>query len=65
MKLADMSADELKELIAEVVDEKLREYVDPDYGLEFREEFIKEVEESVKSKERIPLSEVKKKLGID
>ncbi len=64
MKVADLSTDELKELIGKVVEEKLRELVDPDYGLELREDFVHALETSISSKERIPFDEVKKHLGL-
>lgn len=64
MKVADLSTDELKQLIEEVVEEKLRQFLDPDYGLELREDFVKALEESIRSKDRIPLEEVKKKIGM-
>jgi len=65
MKVADLSTDELKELIGKVIEEKFRELVDPDYGLELREDFVKALEASIASKERIPFNEVKKRLGLN
>ncbi len=64
MKVADLSTDELKKLIGEVVEEKIRELIDPDYGLEMREDFIKALETSMASRERIPFDDVKKRLGL-
>ncbi len=64
MKVADMSIEELKELIGKVIEEKIRELIDPDYGLELREEFVQALENSIASKERIPFEEVKKRLGL-
>ncbi|NWF51491.1 MAG: hypothetical protein HXY47_00200 [Nitrospirae bacterium] len=64
MKVADLSIDELKELIGKVIEEKIREFVDPDYGLEFREDFIHALETSINSKERIPFEDVKRRLGL-
>ena len=64
MKVADLSTDELKELIGEVVEEKIRELIDPDYGLEMREDFVQSLEASIASKERIPFNDVKKRLGL-
>jgi len=64
MKVSDLTTEELKELIGQVVEEKLKELVDPDYGLELREEFIQALEDSIASKERIPFDDVKKKLGL-
>lgn len=65
MKVADLSKEELMALISEVVEEKLKEYLDPDYGLELREEFVRALETSSGSKKRIPFKDVKKKLGLN
>jgi hypothetical protein len=65
MKVADLSTDELKELISKVIEEKFRELIDPDYGLELREDFVQALEASIASKERIPFDEVKKRLGLN
>ncbi len=65
MKVADLTVEELKNLIREVVDEKFRELIfDPDYGLELREEVEERLIASLASKERIPLDEVKRRLGL-
>ena len=64
MKVADLSTEELKELIGKVIEEKFRELIDPDYGLELREDFVQALETSIASKDRIPFDEVKKRLGL-
>jgi hypothetical protein len=64
MKVGDLSREELKALIGEVIEEKFRELFDPDYGLELREDFVQALETSVASKERIPFEDVKKRLGL-
>ena len=64
MKVADLSTDEFKELIGNVIEEKFRELVDQDHGLELREDFVQSIEASIASKERIPFDEVKKRLGL-
>ena len=65
MKAADLTTDELRGLIAEVVEEKLKElFLDPDSGLELREEVEERLVASLASKERIPLDEVKRRLGL-
>ena len=64
MKVADLSKEEFKALISEVIEEKFRELIDPDYGLELREDFVQHLEASIASKERIPFDEVKKQLGL-
>ncbi|MFZ3063760.1 MAG: hypothetical protein WA277_00555 [Nitrospirota bacterium] len=37
MKVADLTTDEFKELIGKTIEEKFRELIDPDLGLELRE----------------------------
>ena len=65
MKVADLTTEEFKSIIREVMEEKFKEFlVDPDYGLELREEIEKKLSDSLTSKERIPLEEVKKRLGL-
>jgi hypothetical protein len=65
LKIADLTLEELKNILREVVEEKFREFLfDPDCGLELREEIEKRLIESISSKERIPLEEVKKRLGL-
>lgn len=65
MKVADLTIDELKELIGKTIEEKFRELIDPDLGLELREDFVQALEASIASKERIPFEDVKKKLGLN
>jgi len=65
MKVADLSTDELKELIGKTIEEKFRELIDPDFGLELREDFIQALEASIASKERVAFDDVKKKLGLN
>jgi len=63
LKIADLTTEELKSIIREVMEEKFKEFlVDPDYGLELREEIEKRLTDSLTSKERISLEEVKKRL---
>jgi hypothetical protein len=65
LKIADLTTEELKSIIREVMEEKIKEFlVDPDYGLELREEIEKRLTDSLTSKERISLEEVKKRLGL-
>jgi len=65
MKVSDLTIDELKKLIREAVDEKFREiFFDPDSGLELRDEVEQRLKVSLASKERIPLEEVKERLGL-
>jgi hypothetical protein len=61
-KVADVTLGELKELIREVVVETL----DPDYGLELRNDTVQALRESFQEKERgegIGLEEAKNRLG--
>lgn len=64
MKVADLSKEEFKELLNEVIEEKLRELIDPDFGLELREDFIEKLEASAASKERVSFEDVKKRRGL-
>ena len=65
MKIADLTTEEFKSIIREVMEEKFKEFlVDPDYGLELREEIEKRLSDSLNSKKRISLEEVKKRLGL-
>lgn len=67
MKVADLTVEELKTLIGETVEEKLREYLDHDYGLELSPEAEEALRESIEQKKRgegIPLEEAKKRLGL-
>lgn len=67
--VSEMTVDQIRELISEVIDEKLRSLIDPDYGLELREDFVERLrkqDEAIKNGERlIPLEEVMANLGID
>lgn len=59
-KIGDMTVEELRAFVKKVV----LEVVDPDYGLELRPEVEKELLESLQSKERIPVEDVTKELGL-
>lgn len=65
MKVADLTTDELKELISKTIEEKFKELIDPDFGLELREDFVQALEKSIASKERKSFNDVKKKLGLN
>jgi hypothetical protein len=65
LKIADLTPEELREILREVIEEKLREFLfDPDYGLELREDIEERLMASLASKERVSLEEVKKRLGL-
>lgn len=62
-KVGDITVRELRELVREIV----AEIVDPDYGLELRDEVIEALRESWEQKKRgegIPLDKAKNKLGV-
>lgn len=64
MKIADLTPEELKNILREVIEEEFKEFfIDPDYGLELKEGIEKRLTDSLASKERIPLEEVKKRSG--
>ena len=65
LKIGDVKFDELKDILSKVVEVKFKELLlDPDYGLELREEIEKRLMASLASKERIPFDEVKISLGL-
>jgi len=62
-KVADITLSEMKKLIREVI----LEVIDPDYGLELRDETVEALRQSFEEKERgkgIPLQEAKNRLGV-
>ncbi len=61
MKAGDLSVEELKALIREV----LLEIMDPDYGLEVKPEVEEKLRESMKARERYSVEEVTRELGLD
>jgi len=64
LKIADLTPEELKNILREVIEEEFKEFfIDPDYGLELKEGIEKRLTDSLASKERIPLEEVKKRSG--
>lgn len=63
-RVTDLSKEEFKTLLGEVIEEKLRELIDPDFGLELREDFIQKLEASIASKERVSFEDVKTRLGL-
>ena len=70
MTVSQTTVQELRELIADVVEEKFAKYGDPDYGLELREDFramlIKQSKHFEEGKlESFSFDEVLADLGID
>ena len=68
-KVSDLSVDELKALIKQTVQETIDEMLgDPDAGLEFKPEFVREVQQSsdyVKNGGKtIPLKQFAKEHGV-
>ena len=59
-KVSDMTVREFKEVIKET----LYEVIDPDYGLEIKPDFVKKLKASLRSKKRIPVEAVAKKLRL-
>ena len=64
MKVSDLSTEEFKALISDIIEEKFRKLLDPDHGLEIREDFARKLEASIASKKRVPLEDVKKTLYL-
>jgi hypothetical protein len=62
MRVADLTIEELRRIIKEIMDEKFRELLfDPDEGLELKEEIEQRLRASLLSTERIPFEEVKER----
>ena len=64
--VAELTIDEFRALIRETVTDVLAELLDdPDEGLEFREEFVAEMERRLESdRTTVPLSVVAQRLGL-
>jgi hypothetical protein len=60
-KVSDMTIREFQQVIKETI----YEVIDPDYALELKPEFVKKLKASLKSKKRIPVETVAKKLGLN
>lgn len=64
MNVGELSIEEFKAIIREVVDEALSDYADPDWGLEYRPEFVERMERAMKSEGPwIPMEEVERRLA--
>ena len=65
MKVCDLASEELKTLIEDAVEKKLKEILfDPDEGLELREEVKKRLLESFRRKRGIPVEKVAEELSL-
>ncbi len=60
-KVSDMTIREFQQVIKETI----YEVIDPDYGLELKPDLVKQLKASLKSKKRIPVETVAKKLGLN
>ncbi len=67
-KVADLTIDEFRELVQEVVIQTLSEMMsDPDEGLELRDDFVEELKQSiadVKAGKTVPAQKVAERLGL-
>jgi vacuolar-type H+-ATPase subunit E/Vma4 len=66
MKVSELTLEELKAIIGEAVEEKLKELLgDPDAGFELKEHVIERLTASLSSREKgIPFEEAKKRVGL-
>ncbi|MFC1989659.1 hypothetical protein ACFLVW_03735 [Chloroflexota bacterium] len=68
MKVKELSVEQLKDLIEEMIEAKLEEYLDPDKGLEVNPELLKELKASLAEvrcgKRGIPLEQLAKEMGL-
>ena len=65
MNVGELSIEEFKAIIREVVEEALSDYADPDFGFRVRPEFLERIERSMASEGPwIPMDEVERRLGL-
>jgi signal recognition particle GTPase len=69
VKVADLRIEEFRELVREIVVQALSEaLIDPDQGLELREEFVEELQRSLATSraggKTLPAREVAERLGL-
>ncbi len=65
MKIADLSYDQLKELVQGLVDDRLRDLLgDPDLGLALGEQVRARLKQSLASSERVTGDEIAERLGL-
>ncbi len=70
VKVSDLTVEELRTIVQETVRETLLEILDPDYGLEVREELLEELRESMERVKKgeeplISAEEVVRRLGLE
>ena len=68
-KVADLTIDEFRELVQEVVIQTLSEMmIDPDEGLELRDDFVEELKQSIADVKAggktVPAQKVAERLGL-
>ncbi len=65
MKIADLSYDQLKELVQGLLDDRLRDLLgDPDLGLALGEQVRARLKQSLASSERVTGDEIAERLGL-
>ena len=65
MRVSEMSVEELKQLVAQIVEQKLEELLgDPDWDMELKEEVKERLRRTSKVERGIPASEVTRRLGL-
>jgi hypothetical protein len=69
-RVKDLSIEELKALVGEIVEEKLREILaDPDAGLvlrpEIRERLLRDLQEPQQEGQNIPAAELARRRGLE
>lgn len=65
MKVADLTLEEFKALLFEVVQEAVEEYLDPDYGLTMKESVRERLAESLRNPgEAVSADEVFKSIAV-
>lgn len=65
MKVSEMSVEELKQLIAQIVEQKLEELLgDPDWGRELKEAVKERLARTSSAERGIPAWEVAQRLGL-
>jgi len=64
-RVSSLTVEELENIIEEAIERKFKTlFRDPDYGLELKEEVETILRDSLTSKKRVPLIEVKKRFGL-
>jgi hypothetical protein len=68
-KVGDLTVDEFRDMVTDIIDARLNEWADPDAGLELRPEVIESIQrqraEYAAGKRGKSLEEVSRRLGLD